>query len=200
LRVQFTTMFKATIEKEDLRSLPLEAFQGEIHVIDTSAGVKKYLPILLKENLLGFDTETRPAFKKGQKNTVALLQFSTEFHAFLFRISSVGLPDQLIHLLENEDIKKIGAAVHDDIIELKAVREFKQEGFFDLQKYVEAFGIENKAVAKMAGIVLGFRISKSQQLSNWDAEVLSEPQKLYAATDAWACYKIYSELQNYRLK
>ena len=159
------------------------------------AGVKKYLPVLSKEAVLGFDTETRPAFKKGIKNSISLLQFSSRFHAFLFRISNVGLPDELIRLMEDDDILKIGAAVHDDLIELKRVRPFKSEGFLDLQKYVGAFGIENKGVAKLAGIVLGFRISKSQQLSNWDAEVLTAAQMLYAATDAWACFSIYQELQ-----
>jgi len=193
-------MFPPTIDKEELKKLPLKAFEGEIHIIDSLSGVKKYMPVLLREEVLGFDTETRPAFKKGRKNKLSLLQFSTDFHAFLFRTGSVGLPDQMIQLLEDENIKKIGAAVHDDLIELKDLKGFKPAGFLDLQKYVEAFGIENKAVAKMAGIVLGFRISKSQQLSNWDTDVLSDAQKLYAATDAWVCHRIYRELQNYKLK
>ena len=158
------------------------------------------MPLLYREEVLGFDTETRPAFKKGRKNKLSLLQFSTEFHAFLFRTGSVGLPDQIIQLLEDEDIIKIGAAVHDDLIELKDLRKFRPAGFLDLQKYVEAFGIENKSVVKMAGIVLGFRISKSQQLSNWDADVLNDAQKQYASTDAWVCYRIYRELQNYKPK
>ncbi len=191
-------MYKSVIDKEDLRKLPLKAFEGEIHLVDSVAGEKKFLPVLLKEKVLGFDTETRPAFKKGQKNTLSLLQLSTPFHAFLFRVGLTGLSDTMIGLLEDENIKKVGAAVHDDLKELRAIRTFRPGGFLDLQKYVEAFGIENKAVAKLAGIVLGFRISKSQQLSNWDAEKLSEPQKLYAATDAWVCHKIYKELQNFR--
>lgn len=193
-------MYQSTIDKEDLKKLPMRAFEGEIHLIDSVGGVKKFLPALMKERELGFDTETKPAFKKGRKNQLSLLQLSTQFHAFLFRVGLTGLPDNLVGLLEDANIKKIGAAVHDDLIELKSVRPFKPGGFLDLQKYVEAFGIENKAVAKLAGIVLGFRISKSQQLSNWDAEVLTEPQKLYAATDAWVCYQIYKELQRYRPK
>jgi ribonuclease D len=191
-------MFPSTIDKEDLKKLPPGAFEGEIHLIDSFAGVKKYLPVLLQEEVLGFDTETKPAFRKGHKNKLSLVQFSTRFHAFLFRVGSIGLPDHLIRLLEDENIMKVGAAVRDDLIDLKEVRRFKPAGFLDLQKYVEAFGIENKAVAKMAGIVLGIRISKSQQLSNWDADILSGPQLLYAATDAWVCYRIYKELQKYR--
>ena len=193
-------MFPSTIDKEELKKLPPGAFEGEIHLIESAAGVKKYLPVLQKEAVLGFDTETRPAFKKGRKNSISLLQFSTRFHAFLFRVGNVGFPDMLVRLLEDENIIKVGAAVHDDLIDMKEVRRFKPGGFLDLQKYVEAFGIENKAVAKLAGIVLGFRISKSQQLSNWDAKVLTESQMLYAATDAWVCYRIYRELQNFRPK
>ena len=187
-------MFQTTIDREELKKLSLKAFEGDIHLIDTAKGVKKYMPVLFKEAVLGFDTETRPAFKKGRRNTISLLQLSTQFHAFLFRISSIGLPDDLIRLMEDSDILKVGAAVRDDLIELNAVRRFKAGGFLDLQKYVEAFGIENKGLAKLTGIVLGFRISKSQQLSNWDAEVLSAAQMLYAATDAWACYRIYHDL------
>jgi ribonuclease D len=191
-------MFQSTIDREELKKLPLKAFEGEIHMVDTLSGLNKYLPVLMKEEVLGFDTETRPAFKKGRRNRLALLQFSTSFHAFLFRVGKTGLPDNLIGLLQDPDIIKVGAAVHDDLIELKDIRKFNPGGFLDLQKYVEAFGIENKAVAKLAGIVLGFRISKSQQLSNWDAESLTDAQKLYAATDAWACYRIYRELQQFR--
>jgi ribonuclease D len=193
-------MFQASIDKEELKNLPLRSFKGEIHLIDSIAGVRKFLPVLAQEEVLGFDTETRPAFKKGRRNRLSLLQFSTQFHAFLFRIGSIGLPDPLLRLLENDGNKKIGAAVHDDLIELREIRDFRPAGFLDLQKYVGAFGIENKAVAKLAGIVLGFRISKSQQLSNWDADVLTEAQQLYAATDAWVCYRIYRELQNTRPK
>ena len=188
-------MFQSTITTDELRMLPLESFNGEIHLIDTPAEVRKYMRILQREEVLGFDTETRPAFKKGRKNRISLLQLSTRFHAFLFRLGTVGLPDELVRLLENEDTFKVGAAVQDDLNDLYEIRRFKPGGFLDLQKYVEAFGIQNKALIKMAGIVLGFRISKSQQLSNWDSEILTESQLRYAATDAWICYRIYRELQ-----
>lgn len=190
-------MFPATIDKEELNKLPLTAFGGEIHLIDSGEGLRKFLPPLMKEKVIGFDTETRPAFKKGQRNRISLLQFSTRFHAYLIRVGTLGITDGMVELLQNERILKVGAAVRDDLDELRAVREFRPGGFLDLQKYVEAFGITNKAVAKMAGIVLGFRISKTQQLSNWDAETLSRAQLLYAATDAWVCFRIHEELQNY---
>ena len=193
-------MFRSTINKEELKELPLQAFAGKIHVIDSPAGLRKYLPVLKQEKVLGFDTETRPSFRKGKINRISLVQFATPFHAFLLRISRLDLPDDLISLLADDSIIKVGAALHDDLIDLRKIRKFKAGGFLDLQKYVEAFGIESKGVAKLAGIVLGIRISKNQQLSNWDAETLSDAQKQYAATDAWVCLMIYRELQQYRLK
>jgi len=193
-------MFQPTIDKEELKKLPLQVFPGTIHVIDSMAGLKKYMPVLQQEKVLGFDTETRPSFKKGLVNQISLVQIATPFHAFLCRITTVNLPDMLIELFEDESIIKVGAALHDDLIDLKKIRDFKAGGFLDLQKYVEAFGIENKGVAKLSGIVLGYRISKNQQLSNWDAEKLNEAQKAYAAMDAWVCLKIYQELQTYQIK
>ncbi len=193
-------MFQPTIDKEELKKLPLQAFTGTIHVIDSMAGLNKYLPVLKQEKVMGFDTETRPSFRKGQINQISLVQLATPFHAFLFRISALNLPDKLIELFEDDSIIKVGAALHDDLIDLRRIRDFKAGGFLDLQKYVGAFGIENKGVAKLSGIVLGFRISKNQQLSNWDAGKLNKAQKEYAATDAWVCLKIYQELQTYQLK
>ena len=200
LVIQFCYMFQSTIDKEELKKLPLLAFPGTIHVVDSLAGLKKYLPVLKREAVLGFDTETKPSFRKGLVNQISLVQISIQFHAFLFRIAALDLPDELIELFEDETIIKVGAALHDDLIDLRRIRDFKAGGFLDLQKYVEAFGIKNKGVAKLAGIVLGFRISKNQQLSNWDAETLTEAQKEYAATDAWICLRIYNELQNFKLK
>ncbi len=193
-------MFQSTIDKEELKKLPLQAFMGTIRVVDSMAGLKKYLSVLKKEKVVGFDTETRPSFRKGQVNQISLVQLATPFHAFLFRISALSLPDKLIELFEDDSIIKVGAALHDDLIDLRRIRDFKAGGFLDLQKYVGAFGIENKGVAKLSGIVLGFRISKNQQLSNWDAGKLNKAQKEYAATDAWVCLKIYQELQTYQFK
>jgi ribonuclease D len=193
-------MFRSTIDKEELKKLPLQAFPGSIHLIDSMAGVKKYLPVLKAEKVIGFDTETRPSFRKGRVNQISLVQFATPFHAFLIRITALNLPVELIELFEDDSIIKVGAALHDDLIDLKRIKDFKARGFLDLQKYVEAFGIKNKGVAKLAGIVLGFRISKNQQLTNWDAEVLTPAQQEYAATDAWVCLRIYNELQRCKLK
>ena len=187
-------MFRPTIDKDELKKLPLNGFSGSIHLIDTLAGVTKSMSVLIKEKVLGFDTETRPSFKKGRKNPTSLVQLATQFHAYIFRITSVGLPDEIMRLFEDPDIIKVGVAVHDDLIDLQKVRPFTPESFLDLQKFVGAYGIESMGLNKLAGIVLGFRISKSQQVSNWEADPLTDAQKTYAATDAWVCHRIYKEL------
>lgn len=186
---------KAKISNEELMELPLRHFDGEIEVIDNTEQLEEAIAYLWKHPVLGFDTETRPSFKKGQTNQVALLQLSTSEKAFLFRINTIGLPDCITELLASEAIVKVGAAIHDDIKILKNVNHFNQKGFLELQEYVKDFGIENFSLKKLSGIVMGFRISKSQRLSNWEAVELTKPQQIYAATDAWISLEIFNKLQ-----
>ena len=145
---------------------------------------------------MGIDTETRPSFKKGVHYNVSLLQISTLDTCFLFRLNRIGMAKPLVELLENSGITKVGLSLHDDYQALNKRKRFTPASFLDLQKYVTRFGIEEKGLQKMYAIVFGERISKSQQLTNWDADVLTDKQKLYAATDAWACLKIYHHLKN----
>jgi len=190
-------MFLPSITKEDLRDLPILQFTGKIHVVDTMQAVIEAVSILTKERILGFDTETKPSFSKGKTNRVAILQLATPTDAFIFRIKKIGIPDLLIdEVLASPHIVKVGAAIHDDIRHLKRVSFFKDEGFIDLQIFVKQFGIENFGLSKLAGIVLKHRISKSQQLTNWEMETLTQAQLVYASTDAWAALKIYAELNN----
>jgi len=144
--------------------------------------------------MLGFDTETKPSFTKGLSHRVSLLQLATNTDAYLFRLHKTGLPPCLLRVLSSIRPVKIGIAIRDDIRHLKALHSFRPEGFVELQEYVRQFGIENSGLSKLTGIILNFRISKSQQLTNWENEILTEPQQLYAATDAWAAYEIYREL------
>jgi ribonuclease D len=187
-------MFIPSISKDDLRNLPILQFSGNIHVVDTIQAVTEVCKILINEQALGFDTETKPSFSKGKNNKVALLQLSTNTDAFLFQLKKTGLPPELIQVLSSPGVLKIGAAIHDDIKHLKRVCLFKEDGFVDLQSFVKQFGIENFGLSKLAGIVLKYRISKSQQLSNWENEILSPAQLLYASTDAWAALQIFQEL------
>ncbi|MCD6346866.1 MAG: 3'-5' exonuclease domain-containing protein 2, partial [Bacteroidales bacterium] len=158
----------------------------------------RILPKLSAAKEYGFDTETKPSFKKGANHKVALLQLSTDDEAFLFRLNKIGLPDELIEILADTNKIKVGAAIRDDIKSLKAIKEYTQAGFVDLQVMVKELGFESFSLKKLSALVLGFRISKSQQLSNWEANELTPKQLTYAATDAWVSLKIYKGLLNNR--
>lgn len=188
-------IYKEEITKEELDQLPLKSFEGEIIVLNQKRGVSKAVQYLSKFPFLGFDTETRPSFKKGQINKVALLQLSTNDRAFLFRLNQFDIPKSLLKLLSNPNIVKAGAAIRDDIKTLQINKHFEPAGFVELQDEAKNMGINNFSLKKLAGIVLECKISKAQQLSNWEADQLSEPQLKYAATDAWISYKIYESFK-----
>ena len=187
------------ISKDDIKSLPLQQFPGRILLIDDVSQLDFLHQKLVNKKLLGFDTETRPSFKKGKKHKVSLLQLATEDEAYLIRLNRVGLPESVISLFENESIKKIGLAIRDDINSLIQLRSFQPEGFIDLQQYVKKFDILDNGLKKLAANILGFRISKKQQTSNWEKEVLEDEQLIYAATDAWVCYRIYKTLREHTI-
>jgi ribonuclease D len=186
--------FRPTITKEEISILPQKTFTGEIYYIDTMDKFLRVIGTLEQESVLGFDTETRPSFKKGKTYQVSLLQLGTSQNVFLFRLNKIGLPERLANILASEDITKIGVAIHDDIASLRKIREHEPQGFIDLQQYVNNFGISDNGLKKLVANILGFRISKRQQTSNWEADILSGAQIEYAATDAWVCYEIYKKL------
>ena len=188
--------FRANIEKSEVAQMPNTLFSGRIITIDSPDDAEKAVLALSRESIVGIDTETRPSFRKGVHYNVSLLQISTLETCFLFRLNRIGIPNPLIELLENNGITKVGLSLHDDYQALNKRKRFTPANFLDLQKYVTRFGIEEKGLQKMYAIVFGERISKSQQLTNWDADVLTDKQKLYAATDAWACLRIYHHLKN----
>ena len=179
-----------------LEKLEYASFPGKIYVIDSvGAEFNRAVTYLRAQKIIGFDTETRPCFSQSQPKTgVALLQLSGPDKAFLFRINKMGMHRRLCNLLANSNVIKVGAAIHDDIRGLQKHNGFTPSSFVDLQKIVWEWGIRDKSEKKMAAIILGFRISKTQQLSNWEAETLSESQLKYAATDAWVCRQMYLKL------
>ncbi|MBO4476243.1 MAG: 3'-5' exonuclease domain-containing protein 2 [Bacteroidales bacterium] len=189
-------MFKISIAPEDIDQLPLGVFPGEIIVIDKPGlEYEKALFYLHRQKILGFDTESRPVFSPGQRNNgVALLQLSGPKRAYLFRVQTLGMRRSLCALLANEKIIKVGAAALDDVRGLQRIHGFKAAGFVDLQKIAWEWGIRDKSVKKLAANILGKRISKAQQLSNWEAQTLTEAQCKYAATDAWVCREMYLKL------
>lgn len=184
-----------TINKDELKALPKAVFQGRIHVIQSEWETTKAVAYLQSQPILGIDTETRPSFIKGQSHKVALLQVSSEECCFLFRLNMTGLTRPLIELLENPTVAKIGLSLKDDFMMLHKRAPFNPQNCIELQEYVHQFGIQDKSLQKIYGILFKEKISKSQRLSNWEADVLSDSQKQYAATDAWACLNIYNLLE-----
>ena len=187
-------VYKINIDKEELAELPLIQFEGEIMLVESKEDYLSSIEYLARQKMLGFDTETRPAFKKGVIYEVALLQLATKDRAFLFRLNKIGLPNGLINILENPNIEKIGVAIRDDIKGLQKLNNFKPGGFVELQDRVKDYGILDFSLKKLSAIVLGYRISKAQQVTNWEALELSEAQQIYAATDAWVSHRIYESL------
>ena len=189
-------MFIENITPDQIEKLEYASFPGKIVVIDSvGSEFNRAVAYLRAQKIIGFDTETRPTFASGQpRYGVALLQLSGPEKAFLFRVNKMGIHRRLCSLLANPKVVKVGAAIHDDIRGLQKLQDFRPAAFVDLQKIVCEWGIRDKSVKKMAGIIMGIRISKTQQLSNWEAETLSESQCKYAATDAWVCREMYLRL------
>jgi len=182
------------ISKDELRMLPLLRFDGNIHLIDDYKKAKAACKNLSKSNLLGFDTEKKPTFKKGQYHPTALVQLADKENAYLFRTNLIGVPPQLKKILESDEIEKVGLGMSDDFENLQKMTNLNFTGFTDLADVISDLGIQQTGLRNLAGIFLEYRISKSQQTSNWENENLTESQKNYAALDAWACREIYSLL------
>lgn len=187
-------MFAATVTNEEINQLPVVHFTGKVIVVDSAQKMEQAEQALKNARIIGFDTETRPAFQKGLMYKMSLLQLSTEDTAILFRLHLVELSPAIVDILQSDKVLKIGAAIRDDIKGLQKIKKHKPAGFVDLQSIVGKWGIEGVSVKKMAAIVLGVKVSKAQRLSNWEAGQLTPAQIDYAAIDAWVCREIYVKL------
>lgn len=183
------------ITKEEVKELPLWRYEGEIELIESSSQLSAALNYLSGFPYIGFDTEAKPAFKKGQYNPVCLVQFACKEKVFLIRNRISGFTDSLVEFLENPKVIKVGAGIKDDIKDLQYWRPFEPAGFEDLNTIVHNMGFVNSGVRNLAALILERRISKNQQTTNWERDELTDPQKIYAATDAWVCYEIYHRLK-----
>ncbi|MDR2929156.1 MAG: 3'-5' exonuclease domain-containing protein 2 [Cytophagaceae bacterium] len=180
--------------KETIDDLPIAHFDGEVVVIEDKAAVGNAIDELMLENLLGFDTETKPTFKKGQIHKVALLQICAADKAYLFRLNKTGFAPELISLLENDSVMKVGVGIRDDLRLLNKLKLFKPNGFVDLQDMVKSFGIKTMSLKGLAANILNLRVSKRQRLTNWEASILTPAQIDYAATDAWIALQLFTQL------
>lgn len=182
------------ITKEELSALAVETFAGKIVVVDTLDKVDAACDTLVEAKVIGFDTETKPAFKKGVVNKIALMQLSTNDICFLFRLNIIGMPERVMEVLNNKDIKIIGLSLKDDFAAIRKIAPFKPNSFIEIQTLILKYGIEDLSLQKIYAILFRKRITKGQRLTNWEADKLTEAQQMYAAIDAWACLKIYNEL------
>jgi ribonuclease D len=183
--------FLKSITKDEVNSLPLGEFKGPTQLITTPQELHEAIMELKDHPIVGFDTETKPTFKKGQFHHVALVQLAHDRKAFLIRLNNLGFHDYLKEFLELEQIVKVGIGLRDDLRALQMLREFKPSNFFDLNTEARTKGIENEGAKNLTAMFLGFRISKAAQVSNWESPRLTDKQIRYAATDAWICHQIY---------
>lgn len=191
-------IIRDTITKEEINQMPRVGFNGSIRVAETPSEIEHAIAYLRTFPALGIDTETRPSFKKGQNNQVALLQVATDDVCYLIRLNKSGLTLPVIQLLESQDILKIGLSLKDDFMMLQKRSPFHPHNYVELQELACTFGIQEKSLQKMYAILFGQKISKAQRLSNWEASSLSPAQQEYAAIDAWACLHIYHKLEELR--
>ena len=183
-----------SITKEEIAAFNKEEFNGRIFVVDTPDKAEQAVSYLSGFSDLGFDTETRPTFKKGNLNDVALIQLATDNQCYLFRLNRIGFSPSLIRLLSDTNVQKIGLSLKDDFTSMSRLMKFTPQGFIDLQKIVSKYDIADLSLQKIYAILFQKKISKNQRLTNWEAEELSIAQKKYAALDAWACLRIYKKL------
>lgn len=186
--------YRKIITKEEISTLELDKYTGEIVMVETKSALEKACEEIQRCNIIGIDTETKPSFKKGVINSVALLQIATDKKAYIIRLKMVEMSEELAAIFSNKEIVKVGIAVRDDLKDLKKIRSFKEENVVDLNVLAPKLGFESIGAKKLSALVLGIRISKRQQVSNWESIALTQAQIDYAATDAWICREIYLRL------
>ena len=184
---------RISITAEEINNLPLRTFSGKISVVSDPDQLVRVVEEIQSHDVVGFDTETRPSFKKGQVFQVSLLQLAIPRKAFLIRLNHIGVTKELASLFSNPRIIKAGVGIRDDLKALQKLRNFEPAGFFDLSMLAKEAGLQVESVKKLTALLLGFRISKSAQTSNWEVVTFTQKQIEYAATDAWVCLELYQD-------
>lgn len=188
-------MHRHVISKKEISLLPLRSYTGHIHVVDSDAKMHAAVQAIASEKVLGFDTETRPAFKVGESYPPALIQLAAADGVYIFQLRHITSYGPLAGILAEKRVLKAGVALRDDIIKLDTVFAFKPAGFVELADMAKKLGIKNAGLRGLAALLFGFKISKSAKISRWDSPTLTREQIVYAATDAWICREIYFALQ-----
>ncbi|MGI9543976.1 MAG: 3'-5' exonuclease [Cyclobacteriaceae bacterium] len=187
-------MFVKKILKQEVNQLPLQGYEGTIEVVEKSFEIQPAIKEIIAHPALGFDTETKPVFRKGVYHSVALMQVAIPEKVFLFRLNKIGFPTALRSLFEGQKLKKVGISIRDDLKDLQKLAPYQPQQVIELNQVAKDLGVQNEGARNLTAIFLGFRISKSQQTTNWERDQLTEQQLRYAATDAWVCLEIYQKL------
>jgi ribonuclease D len=185
---------RKTIEKEEIKQLPPLKFEGPVSLCSSEKSAFEAFEVVLKESVVGFDTESRPSFKKGVRYPLSLLQLATINEVFIIRLQKVDIAERLTAFFEDTNITKVGIGIRDDIRELRNLANFESNNIIDLNEWAPDLGFEKIGARNLSAMILRGRISKQQQTSNWAVEDLSPAQIEYAATDAWICTAIYNRL------
>ena len=188
-------MHRNAVSKKEIMDLPIKKYTGSIHVIDSDAKTRAAVLALGSERVLGFDTETRPAFKVGESYLPSLIQLASRDEVYIFQLSHIRAYEPLADILGDHKRVKAGIAVADDIKKLQNLFDFDPSGFIELAGLAATAGIKHAGIRGLAAFLFGCRISKSTKCSRWDAPTLTREQIVYAATDAWICREIYFELR-----
>lgn len=189
---------RISITPEEINNLPLKTFEGKTYVISEPEKLDKIVREIEQHKVVGFDTETRPSFKKGQVFQVSLLQLAIPHKVFLIRLNHTGVTEELARLFSNPKIVKAGVGIRDDLKALQKLRPFDPASCYDLSTLAKEAGLQVESVKKLTALLLGFRISKSAQTSNWEIMTFTQKQIEYAATDAWVCLELYEKLKRKR--
>jgi ribonuclease D len=184
-----------SISREAMSELPVCRYEGRVCVVATRSELTDALADIQQERVVGFDTETRPAFKKGERYDPSLVQVATAAAVYLFQLRRVDVIPGLAQVMANARIVKAGVAVARDVQDLKQVFAFAERSVFDLGVVARRRGLEQTGVRNLAGILLGCRVPKGSRTSNWASSALTPAQISYAATDAWICRELYLRMQ-----
>lgn len=186
---------RASISKEEIGAIErIATFPGKIHLIEDEETATLALKALSDERVVGFDTESKPVFKRDEQAEVSLIQVSTLTNAYLFRVNKIGFTQELCDFITNPDVYKIGLSLHDDYKVMRRKMQLTPQGFVELQKLCPGYGIKDSGLQRIYAILFNERISKSQRVTNWKAKHLTDKQMGYAALDAYACLRIYNFL------
>ena len=186
---------RRTISREEINELPIRRYEGEVHLVSSAPDLERAMADIRAERVLGFDTETRPAFRKGEHHLPCLVQVATARAVHLFPLQRMDFSAPVAELLASREIVKVGVSLAHDLRELKLVFPFEEASMLDAGATVQRHGLEQTGLRNLAALFLGFRIPKGNRTSNWAARHLSPAQLTYAATDAWVCRELFLRFQ-----